>query len=122
MAKKTTRVLPCELTEDEILEAGNDLAINVAQYNALEDEKKAALQEYTEKLKSLDGIQRKLAKMIETKKEDREVECLYHYHRPERGQKTLVRLDTAEVVEVTPMNIVDDNNYKNESQHRIPFN
>lgn len=119
MAKRIERELPCHLTEDEKSERAHDLALNVAEYNKIDDERKASAQEFNDKLKKLDTDQRKLARIVETGLEDRTVVCEWRYNTPRRGQKTLVRLDTHDDVQTDAMNIYDEEAAAAERQGRL---
>lgn len=121
MGQRIERDLPCELTEDEKAEIAHDLAKNVAEYNEVEEEKKAVMQNYNERLKLLRTLQTKMAKEVETGLEDRPVVCEWDYHSPERGHMRLIRQDTFEVVETRRMSEYDEEAYLAEMQPEIPF-
>lgn len=121
MAKRIERELPCILTEEELAETARALAINVAEYNTVEDEKKAVMLEYNERLKLLDTFQRRMAKIVEEGKEDRPVMCQVDYHAPESGYKQIIRQDTFEIVETLPMNKYDEEAYYAEMQASLPL-
>lgn len=122
MGQRIERDLPCELTEDEKAQTAEQLALNVKEYNEVEEEKKAVMQNYNERLKLLRTLQTKMAKEVETGLEDRPVVCEWDYHSPERGQMRLIRQDTFEVVEVRRMTEYDEAAYMAEMQPEIPFN
>lgn len=119
MGQRIERDLPCELTEEEKAETANKLALNVAEYNEVEAEKKEVAQNYSDRLKLLRTLQTKMAKEVETGTEDRPVICEWDYHSPERGQKRLIRQDTFEVVEVQRMNEYDEAAYAAEMQPEL---
>lgn len=121
MGHRIERMLPCQLSEAELQEVAKDLAKNVSEYNALEEEKKQVTRDYTERLQMIDTIQRNLAKIVDAGTEERQVMCEWDYHSPERNQKRLIRQDTFEVVEVLPMNDRDHEAYAAEMQTQIPF-
>lgn len=121
MGQRIERDLKCELTEEEKAETANKLALNVAEYNEVEEEKKAVTQNYNERLKLLRTLQTKWAKEVETGLEDRPVVCEWDYHSPESGQMRLIRQDTFEVVEVRKMSAYDEEAYMAEMQPEIPF-
>lgn len=121
MGQRIERCLPCELTEEEKAKTANDLALNVAEYNDVEQEKKNVMADYTDRLKLLRTLQTKWAKSVETGLEDRPVVCEWDYHSPEHGQKRLIRQDTFEVVEVQRMSEYDEAAYAAEMQPEIPF-
>lgn len=121
MGQRIERDLPCELSEEERAETANKLALNVAEYNEVEEEKKAVMQNYNERLKLLRTLQTKWAKEVETGLEDRPVMCEWDYNSPEYGQMRLIRQDTFEVVEVRKMSQYDEEAYLAEMQPEIPF-
>lgn len=122
MGKRITKTLPCELTEEEILETGHALAENVKDLNDLEEEKKEVVKKYQDRINTLDTQQRRLALAVQTGKEDREVECEWLWHTPTKGRKTLVRLDINETVRIDEMDSRDLQEAANERQSKIPFN
>lgn len=119
MGQRIERDLPCILTEDELAETARALALNVAEYNTLEEEKKAVMQQYTERLKLIDTLQRRMAKIVETGKEERPVMCQVDYHAPEWGYKQIIRQDTFEIIETQPMNKYDEEAYAAEIQPEL---
>lgn len=121
MGQRIERDLPCELTKEETAETANKLALNVAEYNEVEQEKKDVTQNYNERLKLLRTLQTKWANEVETGLEDRPVVCEWDYHSPESGQMRLIRQDTFEVVEVRKMSAYDEEAYLAEMQPEIPF-
>ena len=120
MGHRIERLLPCELTDDQVNEVAKELAKNVAEYNALEEEKKQVTKDYAERLQLIDTLQRQLAKVVETGKEERPVMCEWDYHSP-RNMKRLIRQDTFEVVEVLEMNDRDHEAYAAEMQTQLPL-
>lgn len=121
MGQRIERDLPCELSEDEKAEIANDLALNVAEYDEVESEKKDVTRNYNERLKLLRTLQLKMAKEVETGLQDRPVVCEWDYHSPEQGQKRLIRQDTFEVVDVQRMTEYDEEAYLAEMQPELPF-
>jgi hypothetical protein len=94
---KETRVLPCKLTENEILEYANDMAIKLEEKDMEERRKKEVVAEYTQKLTSLDATIVSLSNKVRNKEEHRDVECEWEFDW-EGDTKKLIRLDTGEVV------------------------
>ena len=115
------RDLPCKLTAEEVAETAKALAENVAQYNTVEEEAKEVAAEYRDRLKLLDTMMRRLSNIVATEEEERPVMCEYDYHSPEHGQKRLIRQDTFDTVEVTPMNQRDEEHFAAQMQTQIPF-
>ncbi len=109
--KRLTLSLRCEFTSEELDSKGQALSATMLRYDEVEEEKKAATATYREQLSDLRGEMRRLSKQIKTKGEDRPVECLAKFHSPNVGEKTIVRLDTGEVVRIEPM--TDDERQEN---------
>jgi hypothetical protein len=101
--KRITEFLPVEFTQDELDEKREQLSSTVLKYDDVEDEKKRIAKGYTEQLQGLRGDMRRLSKDIRRKNENRTVDCVARFHDPTPGMKTIVRLDTGEVVRTEGM-------------------
>jgi hypothetical protein len=102
-SKKCVEELPCQLTEDEMLDRSRKLAGMHQQQLEIEDKKKQAMNEFTARLKKVSGDIHYTSNVISSGKEARNVECRLDYFW-EEGRKVLIRLDTGEAVsdEVIP--------------------
>lgn len=102
-SKKCVEELPCQLTEDEMLERSRKLAGLHQQQLEIEDKKKQAMNEFTARLKKVAGDIHYTSNVISSGKEVRNVECRLDYFWNE-GKKVMIRLDTGEIVsdEVIP--------------------
>lgn len=89
-----TRRLFCELTEDELLARGKELAVELTGIVKLEIERSALNAKIKPKKERVD----ELAVIIDQKKEERDVKCQW-FHDWNGGKKTLRRLDTFEDLE-----------------------
>jgi hypothetical protein len=99
---KTTKRLPVQLTEEDLRDRGDALAASVQQTAALTEEKKAQDAEINGKIKLSKEITRKLAGILASKTEEREVEC--DVTKDYKGNTvTTSRSDTGEVVDTRPM-------------------
>jgi len=98
MEREIERVLPVRLTTGELEERGKMLAESCDRYTAIEAEKSKTAKELGEKLKECRGEMVRLATIVCCKHEQRPVMCRWSYDY-QRGQKTLIRRDTGEVVE-----------------------
>jgi len=92
--KYEARTLTCELTEDELLARGDEMAKTYIQVAALDLEKKRL----TAKIKPLDERIQELVLIIDSKQEERRVECRWVYSY-DIGIKALIRPDTGEEIE-----------------------
>lgn len=95
--------LTCNLEEPEILALGKDLGNQIAALNDLEAEKTSVVKEYNMRLTAHETIINRLARIQQTGQDERPVNCEWHYHLPEKGWMTMIRLDTNEVVETREM-------------------
>lgn len=94
MNRTETRKLMCQLTEHEVMQRGEEMAKTYIQVAALDMEKKRI----TAKIKPLDERIEELVTIIDSKEEERDVECRWV---PDwtAGIKSLIRNDTGEEVE-----------------------
>lgn len=99
---KTTRKLPVQLTEEEIQQRSQALAGNLKKTDVLKEEKKASTSEFKARIDACNDITKKLAEIITSGKEDRDVECemIKDF---KRNTVTITRTDTGEVVDERPM-------------------
>ncbi len=97
-------VLPCNLTEKELLEKGSELAKIIRQ---MEEEKAAAAASAAssrETLKELEGELRRVARIVREAREDRDVEVIT---RRDLSSLTVIsyRADTMETLRERPMTL-----------------
>ena len=105
--KNVKRQLRCAFTSTELLVIGKSLAELRQQREALENDKKRVVSDFSAKLAAVDAEESIAANKIASGYEIRAVECRVLLDAPERGQKTLVRLDTDEVAAVEEMTDAD---------------
>lgn len=96
---KSTRSLPCQLTGDEKIEYGNQLADHQYEIERIEDRKKAAVSQYKSETDGCTANIRELSRKIRDGYEHRDVECIGTYDWT-NGEITYTRPDTGETVEV----------------------
>ena len=89
--------LPCDLTDEELLEHSAKCAELYHQRDEVEISKKQAVTDFGLRLKKIDGEIHLLSNNIRSKKETRNVQCTLDYDWP-AGKKVLTRLDVGEVV------------------------
>lgn len=87
-----------DFTQDEILEKGTELARINAEKNGIENEKKAVTSSFKAKIDAKDAEIQELSNHINNGFEHRYVQCRVQYNDPNTGYKTIVRLDTGEIV------------------------
>lgn len=93
-----SRMLPCDLTDQELLQRGQKVAELVAKKEALEAEKKDTASEFKAKIDRLESDIASIAKEVRSKKEYREVEVSTTKDYKRKVAET-VRQDTGELVE-----------------------
>ena len=91
----TERILPVQLTEEEIREAGAALATAVREIRDTDRERKETNSEYNAIIKGVGEEANRLATMVHRGTEDRPVECHWLYDW-DRSEKDLIRTDTGE--------------------------
>lgn len=101
-----TRILPCELSDIELIAKGEDLAAELTALEEAEAEAKADAQKHKETQAGIKDKIRKLRKAIEERSEDREVPCEERIVR-ERGVAQVYRLDTGEMVSERKLELDD---------------
>jgi hypothetical protein len=101
--KRLELTLPVDFTQEELDDRRDRLSSAALRYDAVEEEKKTSNAHFTDQLKALRGEVRSLAKAIRRKKEDRDVPCVARFHDPSPFFKTVIRMDTGEVVRAEPM-------------------
>ena len=95
---KNTRTLKVQLTDDEILEFGDQLAQAIDRGTALEEEKKAVADSYKAKItESLASVQR-LTNLVRNKYDYKGVDCEEVLDN-NTGFSRTTRLDTGEIIE-----------------------
>jgi hypothetical protein len=95
---KTSRNLPCVLTDAEKLDYGRKLADAENELDTIDTEKKNAVDGYKEKTSAVQVAVRRLVSAIRDGMERREVECEWVYYW-DSFTKELVRSDTGESIE-----------------------
>lgn len=106
MNKTFTKILPCDLSDIELIAKGEDLAAELTALEEAEAEAKADAQKHKERQAGIREKIRKLRTAIEERQELREVECEERIIR-ERGVAQVVRLDTGEVVSERKLELDD---------------
>lgn len=100
------RTLTVPLTEEKRAQIGAQMTESALEIKRIEDEKR--------KLKPLQAEITRLAEEFERGHSEIEVRCRVYFNEPQIGLKTIVRVDTGEIVSVEPM--TDE-----ELQEDIPF-
>lgn len=98
-----TEFLRYEFSEEEIRERSKKLALSVQSQTQAQEEQKAAVSQFKERIESCVSQIGRLSREINSGWEMRTIECAVQFHSPNVGMKTIVRLDTGEIVNVTSM-------------------
>lgn len=101
--KPFVQSLKVELTNDELLQAGSDLARNLDCQREIEEEKKAFTDNCKAQLTGFEAEATLLQAKVRDKSEYRRVDCMEIHNRKET-KVTKVRLDTGEELEKRDMN------------------
>lgn len=95
--KEVVEELPCKLTDEERSDKGVALAGLHQQRLEIEEKKKTAMSDFNARIKKVGGDIHYLSTVVNSGKESRNVKCRMDYDWT-TGKKTLIRLDTDEVV------------------------
>lgn len=99
--------LPVRYTSAERLDLADKLARCCQSIGDAEDQKKARDAEHKELIARLELERKSLSRRINTGHEMRNTECKWILEDPTPHEKTLVRLDTGEIVRIVPMGSFD---------------
>lgn len=97
-----SRVLVCELTLDELRERGVELANAMTAERELAEEKANVISDFKSREKQLTLKTSQLHKVVETRREYREVDC-HEYHDYKAGKVYIVRDDLGTIPETRAM-------------------
>jgi FtsZ-binding cell division protein ZapB len=100
---KTTRILNCPFTVEELKEIGIELALENQKKERLEDDKKKSQSQYKSEIDACDARIKSLAQKLARGSEERTIKCDVLFNTPAEGKKTITRGDTGEVVQVLDM-------------------
>lgn len=100
-------MLPCALTQAEILDASDKHVAALQAIKELEAQKNSAKKQYDSQIAIEDGKSQRYCNMLLTKCEHREITCVVEYHTPDDGRKTIRRTDTNDIVAVEMMTAAD---------------
>jgi len=93
-----TRKLPCILTDEEVLERGEQLAAAEHAYTATDNERKEAAKRFKNALTAIDRRLTELSDAIRDRVESRDVECRWALDF-NSDCRLLLRVDTGEQIE-----------------------
>ncbi len=99
---RKTKKLPVQLSELELKVKGEELAKNIETHTRTEADKKRITADYSLKLKESSEQIRKIARIVQTGKEDRDV-LIRHEYLPNKNLCKIYRKDTGDLVESRSM-------------------
>ena len=99
---RVTKALPVNLTDDEVLKYGRDIARAHAERDNIASRAKSVAKDYASKVSEQDAIIGKLSPRVHSGIETRDVEC-EEIKNWTAATVTITRLDTGEVIESRPM-------------------
>ena len=95
---KVSEYLRYAFSEEETKAIAKDLALAVTRKIRAEEEQKSAQAQFKQRIESEIATIGRLSNNINMGWEMRQIDCLVNFHAPKQGLKTIVRLDTGEVV------------------------
>ena len=97
------RLLRCDFTVEEMNERRDELSAATIQIGTIEEQKASANRAFKEHLDGLYSQTSKLAHEIKNRNELRSTECIVELNKPHVGEKTIIRIDTGELVSIEAM-------------------
>ena len=102
--KKIKQTMQCLLSAEEKLALAQEMAQSTGKKSSLEAALKEISSQYKAQIVQQENLIQQASQRIRDGYEYREVDCEVEYNVPERGQKTIIRLDTgATSIEVMTM-------------------
>lgn len=101
--KLCTEMLRCAFTHSEKMELSEDLANAMISKKRCEGRQRAHVAEYKRELKVIEEKIDELSDWVSSGYKIQDVECSVYFHVPQQGQKTIIRDDTGETVNVALM-------------------
>jgi hypothetical protein len=111
---KTTQYLKYAFSGHEREENARALARKTQALDEIERKKKQLMADLKAEQETAAAEVQKLARWVNDEYDYRMLDCMWHLHLPRNGMKTLVRVDTGELVEEREMNA-------DELQEYLPF-
>jgi hypothetical protein len=95
---KVKEYLRYQFSEEETREIAKHLALSVTNKTRAEEEQKSAVAQFKQRIELEVAMIQRLSNNINMGWEMREIECVVEFHKPKQGIKTIIRLDTGEIV------------------------
>jgi hypothetical protein len=100
---KVKEYLRYTFSEEETKAIAKELALAVTRKTRAEEEQKSAQAQFKQRIEAEIATIGKLSNNINMGWDMREIDCTVQFHKPNEGFKTIVRLDTGEVVREAKM-------------------
>lgn len=101
--KLVSEMLRCAFSQSEKMELSEQLANELTNKRRCEGRHRARQAEYKREMKQIEEKIDELSDWVASGYQLREVECSVYFHSPRQGQKTIIRDDTGEIVNVALM-------------------
>lgn len=101
--------LACRLTDAEMEEETKKLTELIIQKGMAEAEKKSVTASYNERIKDLKKEIDEQVPIVADRQKTRKVSVMIKFNVPATGKKTIIRMDTMEIVEVLEMTVSEKN-------------
>ena len=101
--KKIKMNLQYKFTKEELLDLGRTLGESQLALRQLDDDRKMVVDEWKAKISSQEATINDLSNKTSSGYEYRNIECSVTYDVPVKGQKTIMRLDSGDVVKIMEM-------------------
>jgi len=101
--KKSVRHLRCQLTDQELLQSGKELADRSAELKALETSKAQVTADFGARMKMKEAEIEILTNRMQTGYEHRPIHCEERLDNPKPGQKMVIRTDTGDTIGIENM-------------------
>lgn len=95
--RKFDEMLPCSLTDEEMVARSKEHAASQDAIDSLEIEKKLVMENFKARLQILEARERELRAIVRTSSEDRAVECVESFEL-RLGVARTIRVDTGEMI------------------------
>ena len=101
--EETREYLRCDFTDAEIIDLSKKLARQISEHSAAERELKEVSTQLKANVTAKETAVAFTAGLVQNGYEYRTIECRRYFDHPEKGKKSLVRMDTGDVVSTDRM-------------------
>ena len=101
--ERTRESVKHQFSDAETLEMSRQLARSHQELSEIEEQKENVVADFKAQITAKEGSIADLSRRINNGYEYRTVDCELRFHQPEKGMKTLVRMDSGETVKSSKM-------------------